>query len=122
MPCQDGRGPVKLFQEHDTHHLMRPGRGPERDPETFHAAQIGRKSVRAADDEDYAGNRLIAPAPETIRQTDTVDILAVLVERDKDGFLRDCGRNGGTFLRHPRGGVARAAFRDLDNLKPAKAE
>ena len=28
---QNGRGPVNLFQKHDANHLVRPGRGAERD-------------------------------------------------------------------------------------------
>src|SRR6266852_1026565 len=122
VPRQDGRGPVKLLQEHDTNHLMRPGRSPERDPEALLAAQIGRKSVRAANDKNCAGDRLVPPASKTIRKTGTVYILAALVERDKHGFLRDCRRNRRALFRDARGCIARAALRDLMNLDAAKAE
>src|SRR5258708_35039121 len=89
VPRQDGRGPVKLLQKHDTNDLVRPGRSPERDPEAFLAAQIGRKSVRAADDENSAGDRLVPPASKAIRETLTCHILTVLVERNRYGFLGD---------------------------------
>ena len=46
---QNGRGAINLFQKHDAYHLMRPGRSTEREPELCLAPQIGRKSVRSAD-------------------------------------------------------------------------
>src|SRR5450755_3909625 len=122
VPGQDGGGPVKLLQKHDTNHLMRPSRGPERDSEAFLAAQIGRKSVRAANDENGAGDRLVAPAAKSIRKVLTCDILTVLVKRDKHGFLRDCRRNRRALFREPRRCVTRATLGDLMNLDAAKAK
>ena len=58
---QNGRGPVNLLQKHDANHLMRPGRGAERDRQLCLAPQIGRKSVRAADHENSVGD-LLRPA------------------------------------------------------------
>ena len=51
MAGQNGRGAVNLFQKHDANHLMRPSRSAKRHSQFALALQIGRKSVRAADDE-----------------------------------------------------------------------
>src|SRR3981081_1974465 len=59
---QNGRGAINLFQKHDAYHLMRPGRGAERNAELCLAPQIGRKSVRAADQKKSVRDRLIPPA------------------------------------------------------------
>src|SRR6516164_4500973 len=83
VTCQDGRGAVNLFQQHDTYHLVRPGRGTERHPQFSLAPQFGRKSVRAADYENSAGDLIIAPAGEMSGKTMAIDAVATLVERDE---------------------------------------
>jgi len=84
---QNGRGPVNLFQKHDAYDLMRPGRGAERKPELGLAPQIGRKSVRAADQEKSVRDRLIAPAPKMPGKPRAVDAVPAFIERHQDGFF-----------------------------------
>src|SRR6266478_2332290 len=122
VPRQDGRGPVDLFQKHDANHLVRPGRGAERHPRLCHAPQIGRKSVRAADYENSIGDLIIPPTAEIPGKSAAVEIIAVLVERDQQGFCRDRGQNRCGLLRNPGSCVARPAFRYFDNFEAAKSE
>ena len=56
------------------------------------------------------------------RANGAVDIVAALVERHQDRFLRDRRRNRRGFLGHPGGGVAGAAFGNFMNFEAAKAE
>src|SRR5260370_42369605 len=77
---QNGRGAVNLFQKHDAYDLMRPGRGAERKLELRLAPQIGRKSVRAADQEKSIRDRLIAPAPKMPGKRRAVDAVPTLIE------------------------------------------
>src|SRR5215471_11615692 len=101
---------------------MRPGRGPERDPEFVLAAQFGRKSVRAANDKNGALDRLVAPTGKPMRQASTVDILAALVEWDKHGVFGNCRRNRRCLLGNARGCVAGPAFRNFMDVEAAEAE
>src|ERR1700726_165075 len=101
---------------------MGPSRVAAREGELPIAPQIGRKSVRAADDENSAGDRPVPPAFEVAGKSSTVDILAVFVERDKHGFFRGCRRNRRGFLGDARGGVACPAFGNFDDLDAAEAE
>src|ERR1700742_2757408 len=55
-------------------------------------------------------------------ETQAVNVLAAFVERDKHGFVRDCGRDRGTFLGDARGGIAGAAFGNFMNVDAAKSE
>src|SRR6267154_2678600 len=84
---QNGRGPVNLFQKHDAYHLMRPSRGAERKLELGLAPQIGRKSVRAADQEKSVRDRLIAPAPKMPGKRRAVDAVPTFIERHQDRFF-----------------------------------
>src|SRR5579871_5799013 len=93
VACQNRRGPVELLQKHDADHLMRPGRRPEGDPDLCLASQFGRKSVRAANDENSVGDGLVSPLAQLAGKRGTVDIVAPLVEGDKHGVFRDCGRD-----------------------------
>src|SRR5882757_8053237 len=122
VACQNGRGPVDLFQKHDANHLMRPGRRAERNAQFSLALQIGRKSVRAADRENCIGDSLIPPIAEMPGETRAIDALAMLVQRHQYGFLRYCRRNRRGFLRYPGRGVARAAFGNFMDREAAKAE
>src|SRR5882724_6369058 len=119
---QDGRGPVDLFQKHDANHLVRPGRGAERQPQLRHAPQIRRKSVRATDYENSIGDLIIPPAAKMPGKSPAVEIVAVLIERDQQGFYRDRSRNRRGLLGNPGGCVACPALRYLDNLKAAESE
>src|SRR5215475_9618567 len=119
---QNRRSPVKLLQKHHAYHLMWPGRGPEGDRELRLAPQIGRKSVRAADDKNSIGEALVPPLAEPAGECGTVDIVAALVEGDKHGVFRDCGRNRGGFLGDSRRRVTGAALGDLMNVEAAEAE
>jgi hypothetical protein len=51
MAGQQRRGPVDLFQEHDGHQLVRPGRRTEGDP------QVGAVAQRDADPVSAAGHK-----------------------------------------------------------------
>src|ERR1700682_2236866 len=86
---QDGRGPVDLFQKHDANHLVRPGRGGGRHPQLRHAPQNRRKSVRATDYESSIGARIIPPAAKMPGKGPAVETVAVLIERDQQGFYGD---------------------------------
>src|SRR6185437_8174097 len=119
---QDRCSPIELLQKHHTNHLMRPGRGPEGDRDLCLAAQIRRKSVRDADNENSVGDALVPPLAEPAGKRGAVDVLAALVETHKHGVFRDCGRYRGTFFGDSRGRVARAAFGNLMNVEAAKAE
>src|SRR5690242_618097 len=121
MAGQNRRGPVDLFQKHHAHHLVRPGRGPERDHELSFAPQFGRKSVRPANDENYI-RRLVAEAAQMLGKGAAVDALAALVQGDEPVFLREVGRDRSRLLGDSRGGIAGAAFRNFMNLDAAKAE
>jgi hypothetical protein len=95
---------------------MRPGRGPEGDPDLGFALQIGRKSVRAADHENSLGDGLVPPLPEPAGERGTVDVFAALIERDKYGVFRDCGRDRGGLFGDSRRCLACTAFADLADV------
>src|SRR4051812_43734099 len=122
MAGQNGGGPVYLFQKHDADHLMRPGRGAERKLELCLAPQIGRKSVRAADQKKSVRGRLIPPAPEEPGKRRAVDTVATFIERNQHRFLRDLCRNRRRFLANPGSGIPRTAFRNFMNFEATKAE
>ena len=119
---QNGRGPINLFQKHDANHLVRPGRGAERQTELGHAPQIGRKSVRAADRKNSAGGLFVPPAAEMPGQSGAVEIVATLIERHQHGFIGIAAEIAAGLLGHPGRGVAGAAFGDFMNIEAAKAE
>src|SRR4051794_24940482 len=119
---QDRRGPVYLFQKHDAYDLMRPGRGAERNLELCLAPQIGRKSVRAADQKKSVRHRFIAPAPKMPGKAQAVDAVPPFIERHQGGFFGDFRRNRRGFLGPAGRGVPRAAFRNFMYLEAAKAE
>src|SRR6185437_2814627 len=119
---QNSRSSVKLLEEHHANHLMRPGRSPKSDPELRLALQIGRKSVGATDCEYSIGHGLVPPPAEQAGQGGAVDIVAVLIERDKHGVFRDCGRYCGRLFGDTSFRLARAALSDLADIRPAEAE
>jgi hypothetical protein len=122
MVRQYGRGPVKLFQQHHASHLVWPSRRAECDRQLGVISQFGRKSVRAADDENSIHNRLVAPAPEMAGKYNAVDILATLVEQDHEGSWGNCRGDSRRFLGAARRSISRAAFGYFMDLKWPKAE
>jgi hypothetical protein len=64
----------------------------------------------------------VAPAAELPGKARAVDALAAFVERDQRLLLRQQRRDRRSFFGNPRGGVARAAFRDLMDVEAAKPE
>ena len=111
----NGQRPINLLQKHYSDELMRQSDGPEGyslagDPENF-----ARKAVGAA---DQKGKRLCsraALAREKIREFDTGQAFAALIEGDAESALafRD---ESFAFLAPARRLIARAAFGDLDHL------
>src|SRR5450432_4233859 len=79
MARQNGRGPINLFQKHDSNHLMRPGRRAERNCKLRFAPQIGRKSVRAANCKNSVGDLVVPPAAKMPGKCGAVEIVAALV-------------------------------------------
>jgi hypothetical protein len=122
VPSQNGRGPIKLFQKHDANHLVRPGRGAERQSQFCHAPQFGRKSVRPADYENTVGDLVVSPTAKMPGKGLAVDIVTPLVERDQDGFFRNRGRNRVGLFGDARTGIARPALGNFENFEATKSK
>src|SRR6266700_1314753 len=101
---------------------MRPGRSPERDHKFFLAPQIGRKSVRPANDKCSVGDRLVTPMAQMTGKSCAVNIMTALVQRHKDGLLRYGRRNRRGLLGHSGGRLARAALGNLDDVEAAESQ
>src|SRR5215470_11986210 len=101
---------------------MRPGRSPEGDPDLCLAPQFGRKSVRAANDENSVGDGLVPPLAELAGKRLTVDIVAALIERDKHGVFRDCGRDRCGLFGDSRWRLTCAALGEFADVERAEAE
>src|ERR1700755_3380474 len=101
---------------------MWPGRRPEGDPQLCLAPQFWRKSVRAADDQNSIGDGLVPPLAEMAGKRGTVDIVAALVERDKHGVFRDCGRDRRRLFGDSRRRLACRALGELADVERAEAE
>src|SRR6201986_1953111 len=122
MARQYRRDPVKLFQKHDGNQLGRPGRGPKRQSKLLLGPQIGRKSVRTADNKSDMADRLVAKARQMPRQADTVDIVAAFVQAHNHGVLRDQRGDRSSLLGDPRRNVTRAAFGNFMDVEAAEPE
>ena len=122
MARQNGGSPINLFQKHDANHLMRPGRGAECNPDLCLAPQIGRKSVRAADQENCVGNRFVPPAAKMTGESRAVEVVAALIQRHQHGFFGDRSRYRRGFLSDAGGGIAGAALGNFMDLQAAKTE
>src|SRR4051794_15996182 len=101
---------------------MRPGRRAERDRELGLTAQFGRKSVRPSDHEDSMTGALVAPAPEMPCEYGGIEILAALVQRHQDRFVRNMRGDRRGLFGHPCRSVAGAALGDFVNAELAESE
>ena len=119
---KNSAGTIELFEQHDAHELMRPGRRTEGESKPGALAQAGSKAVGAADDEADARAVLGAPLAQQCRERRTVEIFAALVENDdKRSFGDDVGERD-RLLDAPPLGVVRATLPDFDDFKIAQAK
>src|SRR5262245_13369012 len=116
MAGHQGHGAVELFHEHDANQLVRPGGGAKGQAEVGVLAQVVGNTVRAADEEYGGGPGVVAPAPQGVGKAGRAEVLAALVEQDRDGSVGNELRQGDRFLGFAAVGLAGAAFRDLNQL------
>src|SRR6476661_4385700 len=101
---------------------MRPGRRSECNPHLSLAPQFGRKSVRASDQKNRAGDRFVPPSAKMAGERRAVEAVAALVQRNQQRFIGNGGRYRPGFLGDPGGGIAGAALGNFMDLEAAKAE
>src|SRR5580692_2858425 len=114
MPGQDGRSPVNLLQKHDSHKLVRPGRGSECGHEVGAAPQGLADAVSAPDRKTKRPACAVAPAAQPNRQAIAAEIFAAAVKHDGDGAVRHNGRESDRFFDDAALRLASAALPDLD--------
>src|SRR6516164_8667737 len=122
MASQYCCGPVKLLQQHDPHQLVRPGGRAEGQSQFSLIAQGRRQPVGAANHEDHCRPAVTLPLSQPGGESCAMEILALTVERDHDGALRDHVGESDRFFQHALARVVGAAFPYFDDLDIAQAK
>src|SRR5579884_1283190 len=117
MAGQNRAGAIKLFEQHDAHELMRPGRGAERKGYVGALPQARSEAIGAAKDETDRRAVFIPPLAKQSRKAGAIERLTMLVQDNDDAsFGKDIG-DGDRFLDAPPLGVLRATFPNFDDLE-----
>ncbi len=121
VAAEDGDGPIELFQQHDSHQLVGPGRGAERHRGGRLLAQAGREPVGGSDDEHDRGSILRPPSLQLAGEGRAGHVLSALVHDDGHGALGNDIGDGDRFFEPAPLGIARAALSDLDDVEGVQA-
>src|SRR4051812_10954485 len=86
---QNRQSTVKLFQDHDPHQLVGPGRPTEGEMKVGILTQGCSDPVRSADHEHAGRTALVAPALQRLRKRRRAEIFATFVQQDGGGSVRN---------------------------------
>src|SRR5689334_22297328 len=116
MARQDRAGAIELLKQHDTHKLMRPGRGTKSQHASRPSAQALGDAVGAADHEAHGGSVFLTAFFQQVGQPSAIDVLAALIKHNNDSAVGENISNRNRLFGAPPLRIARPAFADLDNL------
>ena len=113
---QDRDSAIKLFQQHDSHKLMRPRGGAKGQRKVGALSHFWCEPIGAANDKPHCGTAIVAPAAETPRQGVAAHRNTARIQRNFDGTRRNHSSQRAPFFRDPIMRPARAAFPDFQYL------
>ena len=121
MSRQDGGGAVKLFSQHDAHHLVRPCGCAKRQGQFCSGSDVRIVAVRATDRKHCRALPAIAQRAQPVCELFGRKVLAGFVQQDQCCAVGDCQQRP-AFFGLALAGRLRTAFGNLGQPGPIKAD